>query len=184
MELVEDPLELVRGDAPADVADVHRRVPVRDGEPDVDRAAGGGVLQRVAHQVAEHLHDAHRVAADVHRLRGQLELDPLAVRAEVAARAGDERHEVGGAHLHLRRRSAFGGGDARREQQVLDEPGQVLGAAADDLEALGPLLRAHRVAAAAQQVGVALDRRDRRAQLVRHGGDEVGLQPLDLPLAR
>ncbi len=107
----------------------------------------------------------------------------VAVGAEVTGGAADQTGEVPRAEIHLRGRRALGRRDAGGEQQVLDQPRQVVAAVADDLEALVAALRGHLVAAAAQQVRVALDGGDRGAQLVRDGGDEVGLEALDLPLA-
>ena len=114
---------------------------------------------------------------------GSVEPHPLAVRAEVAGGAGGQRDEVVAGDVDLRGRGPLGGGDARGEQQVLDEPRQVVAAVADDGEALVAPLLGHDVAATPQQVGVPLDRGDGRTQLVRHRGDEVGLEPLHLPLA-
>ena len=67
---------------------------------------------------------------------------------------------------------------ARAEQQLLDEAGQRRRPLGDDLHALAPLGVAELVPAVHQGAGEALHDGDRRAQLVRGGGEEQVLGPL------
>ncbi len=70
---------------------------------------------------------------------------------------------------------------ARHAQQILNDLRQMVGLAVDCLHELALLVR--RELARQQQLGVAEDRRERRAQLVRDDRDELGLQPVGLALA-
>ena len=86
--------------------------------------------------------------------------------------AGD-RHE-----RRLRREDP--GVEPAEDQQLLDQPRQPRRRQVRPLEHVVALLRAERVLVGEHRVEEALDDRDRGAQLVRHAGDEVGLEPLEL----
>ena len=74
------------------------------------------------------------------------------------------------------------GVEPAREQDVVDDPGEPLRLAGDHLEHARLLLVPEHDVVAAQGHRGAVDRRERRAQLVRDGRDEVALQLLDRTL--
>ena len=137
-------------------------------EGHLDRRAGGRVDERVAQQVAEHLAQLVAVADD---LGGAVDLqcDLAAGRggAPVVDRVADERGEV---ELGVRRVGHLV--EAGQGQQVLDQhahPRRLVLDAPHRLLDLGRVARG----AHAEQLGVAADRGQRRAQLVRGVGDEA-----------
>ena len=106
-------------------------------EPDVDRRAGAEYFRALPIRLVRTWTTPHRVAVDRHGLGRAAQRARAAVGAEVAGGAAGQRDEVGAPIATCAAAVPSVGGDPRREQQVLDQPGQVLGAVADDLEALG-----------------------------------------------
>ena len=150
------------------VADLEAHLAVDVREAHLDRRPLGRVDERVAQQVAQHLAQLVAVAEDQRRA---VDLD-----ADLAARGGgapvvdgvaDERGEV---ELGVRRVGHLV--EAGQGQQVLDQHAHARGLV---LDAPHRLLDVGRLArgAHAEQLGVAADRGQRRAQLVRGVGDEA-----------
>ena len=150
-----------------------------DANAHVDPAAVGRELDRVRDEVVEELGDARPIPRDEgHGARGEGECDLLGLglrpgrldafggdRGEVEA--VDVEDELAGLHL-------------RDEEQVADEVEEPLRVALDDAEELALLVRQLARLAVEQELDVAPDRRQRRAQLVRHERDELVLQPVEL----
>ena len=144
----------------------------------LDRRAGRRVHERVAQQVGEHLAQLVRVAARRSQRGSAIDVDVAVGRggARVVDGVAGEPAEVDvGADrvAHLV--------EARERQQVLDQHAHarrlVLDARHRLLGVLGVARRAD-----AEQLGVAADRRQRRAQLVRGVGEEAA-QPVLAGLA-
>ena len=76
------------------------------------------------------------------------------------------------------------GVEPARPQDVVDDPGEALGLARDHAQHALALLVGERHIGAAQCHRRAVDRRQRRPQLVRDRRDEVALQPLERALVR
>ena len=136
-------------------------------------------LDPVRDEVVEELEEAAAVAPD----RGR----PFAVERE--------RHVLllgAGAHLEhrlladlddvdlLERQLQLTGLQTGREQQVVDEPQQPVGAPRDDLEEAAALGVERRAVLVERELDVADDRRERRAQVVGDERDELVLQPVGL----
>ena len=135
----------------------------------LDRRPGGRVHERVAQQVAEHL------AQLVGRRRRPAPAVDVAGRSRgpgAVARASSTASRASAARSSLGVRRVGDLVQARERQQVLDEHAHarrlVLDAAHRLLDVRGLARGAH-----AEQLGVAADRGQRRAQLVRGVGDEA-----------
>ena len=145
-------------------------------------AALGRVLDRVVDEVDQHLAHAILVGQRVHRVRGHDELDAVAIGAP--ARGGRdlarERGHVDGPERELHR----AGLEARRREQAVDEPRQALGLGGDVAHERRAVVVAERRVGAQERLGESVDRGQRRAQLVRDGRDEVGLDLVEPALVR
>ena len=149
---------------------------------DVDRAAVRRVLDGVVEQVREDLAQLVRVGGDRRhvraRPRGRASRFPgrCARRGSTTADASSRR--VAALDLDVQRARL----EPAHPEDVVDDPREPLGLGGDDVEQ--PLtLRArarHRRALKGQRGAV--DRRERRAELVRDRRDELALQALDAPL--
>ena len=145
----------------------------------VDRRAGRRVLDRVVDQVAEHLQQAGPVGAD----------DGGAVQGEVEGCLGEPQagrlDRLGGERVCLHAIEAEGQRvrvELTGGQDVLDDARQPAGLGRDHVQQDVALLLVELDVGAAQGHRGAVDAGERRAQLVRHGRDEVALQLLDLAL--
>ena len=143
----------------------------------VDVRARRRVHERVAQQVAEHLAQLVRVAEHGRRsVGGERDLAIGRRRPRVGHRVLGERREV---DLAVRRLGDLV--EPCERQQVLDEHAHARRLVLDPLHRLVDLLRLAR-GAHPEQLGVAADRRQRRAQLVRRIGEEAAQPVLGLPL--
>ncbi|EAU64887.1 hypothetical protein STIAU_5392 [Stigmatella aurantiaca DW4/3-1] len=171
VEALEDAGQVLGLDAHARVLDAHHAAPVLLGPPDVHPPTGRGVFDGVVEQVEEHLLDGPLIAPGAQvRRHMQLQANVLALGLRFDRVGGpggrDREGHVGEPELHLAR---FEPGQL---QQVLDELGEALGLAVDDLHHLGghggvlqgPGLKCLRIAA---------DGGDGGAQLVGDVGHEV-----------
>lgn len=162
----------------------------RDGEPDgvggqleLDLAAGGRVLDRVGEQVGDHPLVRHRVD-DRERVVGEPGLEAQA--RGLGGRPPHGRQSLGrGGNVDEHRRDLGGAVAAHGElQDLVDQPQQPAGAAADGRErALRRRVEAAR-AAGLQLAERQRDQRQRRAELVVDVGEEdlarlLGLAQLD-----
>ena len=164
-EPLEGDRQQVRGEARAVVADLETVVVHGDGHG----GAGGRVLARVGQQVGDDLVKAGLVPGDLDRygVVGQLQLPPVVGREDPRVLDGLEQ-EAGEVDRLLRQRPAAV--ETGEEQEVLDQrrhPGGFL----LDLGQCG--LGRSGILAAARQLGVADDRRQRRPQLVARVGHEL-----------
>ncbi|MCY4636591.1 MAG: hypothetical protein OXG04_19180 [Acidobacteria bacterium] len=160
-------------------------VPDRDGDVravtvgrDPDRGRVGRVPGGVREQVVQHLHDAPPVGHHPGQVRRQVDEHgvPAAGGQERAARPVDQGGHVRGLGCDRERARV----DAPRIEQVADEAAHVVGLLGDDaveLVHLGPIELGRLLD---QRVRRALDRGQRRAQLVAHHAEEVRPQPLQL----
>ena len=169
LEQLEQPREKRRADTGTVV--LHGDRDLRGGalQGDVDQAAAVGVLRRVRQQVGEHLHQPGRVAVNPNLVFRQVH--GQAVAAFLKQRFGG----LDGAPDHLAQLEGLAFefqlalNDAGCIQQVIEQVGQVLGLALDDLMLAGKLLA---LAAQFKQVQHGDDRRQRIAQLVPEHGEE------------
>ena len=139
------------------------------GDADGDRRARGRVPAGVVEQVGQHLVQPLLVAGRDHRLVGQVELPPV-VRADDAGVAHGLEGQPGEVDLVAGQRSARV--EAGEQQQVLDQAGHPGRLGLDLGHRERQLLGVGRAGAAAQ-LGVPVDGRQRRAQLVGGVGDEL-----------
>src|ERR671922_631414 len=183
VELPEDPLQLAVRDPEALVADREPKSALPRLDADLDPPALGRVLHGVVDEVEEDLPDLVRIADD---------------RGEPAGLRHGERDVVScsqrGAHLldHLDDEPLGvdvlllepqpAGVELVRQQDVPDDPRQPLALERDHFQQ--PVRRRHVEVdvAPAQRLRAAVDRRERRPQLVRDGGDELALQGVERAL--
>ena len=169
-EALEQRVRVVGGEAGAVVADLEPDLAVLAADGDVDRAAGGRVHERVADEVAEHLaqlvgvaeHDRGAVGVDA-RSRGR---GRSRGRRATASRGERGRGRPRRAGRRRPRRAAPASAGPRPARPC---------ARPRPRSAASPSRRPRRIArgAHAVQLGVAADRGQRRAQLVRGVGDEL-----------
>ena len=142
----------------------------------------GAVFRRVAggvgEQVVEHLHQALPVGHDPGQVGRQVDADG------VSPAAADERpaglvHQRGNLR-GLGRDRQRAGVDAPGVEQVADQAVHAVGLLVDDAEELRHLGRAEDTRGAEHRGGRALDRGQRRAQLVAHHAQELGTHALQL----
>ena len=154
------------------VADLEPHLAVLAADVDLDRAVGGGVDERVADEVAEHL--AQLVGVAEHE-RGAVRVDRDRAARSGGVRVGDGvAREWGEVDRRVR-----GVGDLvepRERQQILDQHAHARGLVLDPSHRLLDVLVGAR-GAHPVQLGVAADRGQRRAQLVRGVGNELA-QPV------
>ena len=145
---------------------------------DLDASAGRRELERVRDEVVEHLREPRGIALQRHgqalRARRQLDLLGRGRRLRGLDALGHERLELDRPQLE----GELARVDLRQEEQVADEVEQPRGVPVDDPEVAQLLLV--EPAVVAQQLDVAADRGQRRAQLVRDERDELVLQPVEL----
>ncbi len=184
-EHLEDPIEHLRRDADPVVGDAHHRgIPLgRQGQ--LHRRPGGGILDRIDQQVAEHLLEADRV-----RLHGQACVRPRETDLDRLGAGGRlHRLEAAAQELVEIERDALQrhlpGGDAGDVQQIVDQAGEVPCLAIDDAAVLG----ARPGGRAVEDLDRQHDGAERVAQLVSEHGEELiaqadGLLGLVLAAAR
>ena len=181
IELVEDPALL--GDRDAKPLVVHREANLSpDGrDRDGDRSAVGGVLDGVVDEVDQHPPDLVRVACHLGQIRvgDQRELVRAAeVRALRLNDIVDERDRVAVLDRDVQRV----GIEPRGPEDVVDRPRKPVGLPRNDIEQVRALVVGERDVLAAERHRCAVDRSERRPQLVRHGRDELGAHRLERTL--
>ena len=174
-EQVRQPL---RRNAQAFVADRNRDMHPVAGSGDPDGGRVGRVPGGVGEEVVQHLHDAPPVGHHPGKLRCEVDEDvvPPAAAQERVSRPVHQGGHLRGLGRHRERARV----DAPRVQQIADEPAHVVGLLDDDAEELAHLRPVQRRRGLHQGGGGALDRGQRRAQLVAHHVQELGPQPLEL----
>src|SRR6266540_2268810 len=178
VELLEDPLVLVDGDPEPFVLDREADPVVVPLESNVDPAAARGVLDGVLDEIRQHLADLLAVAGRVGQPRRRRQLDRDARRRVEPRRLDDgPRHRVGVEALALEVEPAGvqPGGELAREQELVDDRRQPVCLVGEEGEQLIAARAVERRETLLQGQRCAVDRCKRRAQLVRHGGDEVSL---------
>ncbi len=134
----------------------------------VHGSVGRRVAVRVLQQVPEHLADAGLVAGHEDRaVRREVDRAVGRDRARVVDRVARQAREVDG--LAFERPALV---EARQQQHVVDERAHAIGFFFDAPHRLGEVFRAIG-RAASEQLGVAADRSERSAQLVRRVADET-----------
>ena len=179
-QLLKQPWQDLRVDAPSVVlhAKAHLSI-LRARDAQLDRRRVPGVDDHVFHQIAQHLLDQHRV----HRHHQQLIRYAHAHGHRVIL--AEFVHRLGGDLLRsLRRLFELHGAvvDARDGQDVFHQANQPLRVIAHLPDQLLLVLIAERVIVLQHDGGGADDRRQRRAQIVRHAAQQVGLHLLPLGL--
>src|SRR3954463_6152723 len=185
-KLVEDQLLVGHINSRPVVAHFHAQRAALVAQRNADAPSSGlAELDGVGQQIEQHLDDAIDIGAHrPHRL-GELELHLDAALLEHLAHAG---HRIADQRAHVDLALApFGLArlDLRKVEHLVDEARQPLGLLRDDAEKAIALTGLD-VRMLEQNLRKGADRGERRAQLVRHGGDEVVLQPVELgqPLVR
>src|SRR3990170_4065535 len=184
VELAEDPLLLGVRDPDTLVLNADLDGVLAAARGDRDRAAGGGVANRVVEEVGEHLAELFAVGRSRERLVGERDDEAMAVRVvarvERADGLADDRPDIGLRELHGHvARVELGDGE-----KPVDDRRQPLGLRGDVAQEGRTLLLSEEYVLAQERLGEAVDRRQRRSQLVRDGGDEVRLHLLDAALRR
>jgi hypothetical protein len=142
-------------------------------------------LRRVRQEVEHHLDHAVEVRNDRRHVLRQASNDLDVPFLEDLAHGGQR---IGDHVLHVDRRLrplGLARFDLGEIEHLVDETRQALGFLRDDAEEFLPLAELD-VGVVEQDLGERADRRERRAQLVRHRRDEIVLQPVELlqPLVR
>ena len=155
-----------------------------DERPHRDGPARRRELQRVREQVADELHEPLVIAVDERDRRSTSSSScDLAGAGERRRRLDDLARDLVDAHrgeVQLQAARI----EARHEEEVADQPLQPLRAAVDDREEALLLVGELARLALPDHLEEAHHRGQRRAELVRDGGDEVVLQPVELALLR
>ena len=143
---------------------------------DVHRAAAARELERVGDEVGEDLAQAHAVAAD----RRQVGLDALLEQhAGFSAISRNEEAEALSTSSRSTSRGSIDGFaalDLRDVEDVVDDGEQVAGGVVDEVGVVDDLVgRQLPLVLLGEQLGEADDGVERRAQLMAHVGDELGL---------
>ncbi len=144
------------------------------------------VLDRVGEQIQQRLH--RHLAIDCHvrvlgrRRHRDRDLLPLALAQARERRHRLARHLAG--PLAPAQVAAGAALDLRVVEQVGDEQAEPLALLDDDLVVAALAVAVVAGHALLQHLGEHADRGERRLELVRHGGDEVALEPGQLALAR
>src|SRR6185312_2423565 len=143
---------------------------------DIHRTAAARELQRVGYEIGEYLAQAHAVAAD----RRQVWLDVLLEEHPGVLRHQSKRRGRGSKHLadvHLTPvHNGFAALNLRDVEDVVDDGKQVPGGVLDEVGVVGDLGgRKLPLVLLGEKLGEADDGVERRAQLVAHIGDELGL---------
>ena len=169
--------ELVRRDAPALVGDRDRHLQPLARRRDPDGRGVRRVARGVGEQVVEHLHQALPVGHDPGQVGRQVDADGVSPAAadERAAGLVHQRGELGG----LGRDRERAGVDTPGVEQVADQAVHAVGLLVNDAEELRHLGRGDEARGAERRGGRALDRGQRRAQLVAHHAQELGPHALD-----
>jgi hypothetical protein len=132
---------------------------------------------RVGHQVDQDLPHSQRVRQAAREPRRQVEVEPLVLLGQPGGHhrrhLANQLREVEQARVHLH----LAGLQARGVEQVVHEVDEAVRALEDHSDEL--LLASAEGLGAAEQLDEALDRRERAAQLVRGGGHEVRLHPVE-----
>ena len=166
------------------VGDPKHRPAVPDLRRHDDARRRGGMLDGVVDEVDEHLPDELAVHGNEHHVVGRRHRDfmPFPVRHLVHHCVADDvvddlRLEIKGDVLVLH---------ARHAQQVVDHLGEPPRVGRHRRQQRLPLSFPHLAAVALQELGVALDARERRAQVMGHAPQQRGLEalPFDLQLVR
>ncbi len=175
LELLEDPLPILGGDAGAGIGDRDPHLAVDPRRAHVHLPAGGRELHGVREQVEDHLLDPALVAVDHVDLRigGERDADPVLRRAlahhhHAALERLPQRERV---HLEL----DLSGLDLGEVEDVVDQREQVVPGRDDVVEVLGLLLVDRADHLVAEHLREADDRVQRRPQLVGHVGQELRL---------
>ena len=140
-----------------------------DHDPPAIRGAGNGIVEQIAHRPAE----LARIGRD-HPAPAALQVKAEACRDDrrfaLAHQRGEEVEHVQ-PFLADRQQPSFG---LRQIEHVLDLLGQAFDRGEDRVDIFARRLRIGR-RAALQQLGIAADRGERRAEFVAHIGEELGL---------
>src|SRR5688500_13615876 len=166
VELAEDPLLLGVRDPDPLVLDADLDGVLAPARGHGDGAAGGRVANRVVEQVREHLAELVAVGRGRERLVGERDDEPVAVRivagVERADGLADDRPDIGLGDLH-----GHGAGvELGDGEEPGDDRGQPLGFRGDVAQEGRTLLFAEEHVLAKERLGEAVDRRQRRSQLV------------------
>ena len=176
VEAVEEPRERLRRHARPAVRDDDRRAGDRHRQRHLHRAARG-VVTRVVHEVPDDPVQPPRVRRDDHGLAGQGDRGAREPRRD---HRGDEPPEVD----RLQADGLGVGVEARDLHELVDEVAEAADVGDQELRG-APAVRGHAVEAALDQRRLGDQRRQRRAQLVRHVRGEPsvlllrGLEPAD-----
>ena len=183
METIEDALVLLAGDADAEVPHGDDQLRAIDGEGHGDAPAGAGVLDGVVDQIAEGVADRGLVDPNRRqRVVGNDQLDDEAFALQAWGEGlQDVTHDIRQVVLfqlvELAARL-----DTREVEDVVDQLRKPPPLRLDVLAVLADLGRVGH-ATEAHQLAEDADRAERRAQLVRHVGDEIALDLRELHLA-
>ena len=123
-EQLEDERELISRDADARITDPQDHVLILDAGDEKHRAALWSELDGVAHQVADHLFDAHGVCVDERIIRHVNEQLHVLLRGDGGERVDDLPHA--GAQIHdLFLQGDGAAGQAGHVEQIIHQPGDV-----------------------------------------------------------
>ena len=143
----------------------------------------GRVLDRVVDEVDEHLVQLAGVGDDARDPLRHVQVERDVLRQVRPRRLDHGRRELGGVAL-LDRDGELVGVEPAGDEEVVDDRAEPVRLGGDHAEQLLADLRIELDVGAADRLRRAVDRRQRRPQLVRDGGDEVGLHLLEPPSPR
>ena len=161
-EQIKDMFPVLFGNSAAFIADRDSDFAVIDAGTDINRRTGRCVFHGVVEQVVEHLHNQTRVHQGKQRLLGQIENDlPFRMRAEMPDAFEDNI-------LNILRRDRNPGIRFKlcHRQDVFHLPDQPAGILADVIIDFTLVFLAHQISVFHQVCGIAVNRRQRRAQIM------------------
>ncbi|MNX13864.1 hypothetical protein D3C86_436760 [compost metagenome] len=171
---------MLRGDPDAGIGDLHPHLLGGRLERDRDRAPLRRELERIAQEIQEDLGNPARIGLHPDGLGKQHGLQREVTVAEDWGKAldglQDPAREVGLGAGDLER----AGLDARKVQKVVHQSGEMLRAQLDLPHEVRLSFRQLALKPILEELGVALNRGQRRAKLVRNHAEEVGLQAFQL----
>src|SRR5207245_7505328 len=174
----EEVRQRIGGDADARVLDLELELRARVDQPHDDAPPARGEADRVGAEIDDQLVQPLRVAEErevrpeAFALEGDARL--LGLRVDLLDDAVYEPREVDWPAVKLHEPGA----QARHLEDLIHEPEQPLGAQSDDVREASLSLRERAGGAFAEKLDRAVDRRERRPELVRDAREELGFRLL------
>ena len=183
-EFLEDPLAVLGRDPRPLILHFETDVLVVRPRTDLDRSAAGAVPDGVADQIVEDQADALGIDEDRQHRRADFFVELYSRVLGRVRLGGDRRFDHGLRRQRRQRDLHLPRLDAREIEQVVHDSLQPLAILASGVQQIGLAIAQRSDGAFHQDVDGHAQRSERRAELVRDGGDEVVLQLVEAEQAR